>query len=242
MLIVNADDWGRSKDATDRCIDCYLKGKISSVSAMVFMEDSERAAVFAREHKMNVGLHLNYTTPYSKIVSEKLAVSHRRIAKYLLKSKYRRVVYQPSLKRDFAFTYQSQAEEYKRLYGSFPERVDGHHHMHLCANVIVDRIIPAGTYVRRNHSFFPGEKCILNRVYRKLVDAWLAHTYRCTDYFFSLPSLDRSEEFDKIERLSRDYIVELAVHPENVKDYNILMSDVFSRLVIGNMRVAPIGS
>ena len=49
-VIVNADDWGRDNATTDRCLDCFLLGAVSSVSAMVFMEDSERAAHLARHH------------------------------------------------------------------------------------------------------------------------------------------------------------------------------------------------
>src|SRR2546426_10477618 len=44
LLIMNADDWGRDRQTTDRTFECVLRGTVSSVSAMVFMEDSERAA------------------------------------------------------------------------------------------------------------------------------------------------------------------------------------------------------
>jgi predicted glycoside hydrolase/deacetylase ChbG (UPF0249 family) len=37
MLIVNADDWGRSVAETDSALRCYQAGRITSVSAMVFM-------------------------------------------------------------------------------------------------------------------------------------------------------------------------------------------------------------
>ena len=47
-LIINADDWGRDNETTDRSLDCVLRGSVSSVSAMMFMEDSERAAGIAR--------------------------------------------------------------------------------------------------------------------------------------------------------------------------------------------------
>ena len=55
-LIVNADDWGRDPRTTGRILDCALRGAVSSVSAMVFMEDSERAATLARERG------IDYTT------------------------------------------------------------------------------------------------------------------------------------------------------------------------------------
>ena len=41
----------------------------------------------------------------------------------------------------------AQFDEYTRLYGRAPARVDGHHHMHLCANVLMGRLIPDGTIV-----------------------------------------------------------------------------------------------
>jgi chitin disaccharide deacetylase len=64
-LIVNADDWGRNRDTTARMLECALCGALSSVSAMVFMEDSERAAAIARERGIDVGLHVNLTEPFT---------------------------------------------------------------------------------------------------------------------------------------------------------------------------------
>jgi len=53
VLIVNADDWGRDVQTTDRMLECLLHRSVSSVSAMVFMADSERAANLASEHKVD---------------------------------------------------------------------------------------------------------------------------------------------------------------------------------------------
>src|ERR1035438_7665463 len=49
LLIVNADDWGRDHETTERTFECILRGAVSSVSAMVFMGDSERAAGIPQE-------------------------------------------------------------------------------------------------------------------------------------------------------------------------------------------------
>ena len=65
MLIINADDWGRSLAETDAALECYKAGRITSVSAMVFMGDSERAAELAKENKLDVGLHLNFTDRFT---------------------------------------------------------------------------------------------------------------------------------------------------------------------------------
>ena len=56
MLIINADDWGRSGAETDAALRCYKANRITSVSAMVFMEDSE----LAKEDELDVELHLNF--------------------------------------------------------------------------------------------------------------------------------------------------------------------------------------
>src|SRR5208337_4418972 len=61
VLIVNADDWGRDRETTERILQCVRCESVSSVSAMVFMEDSERAAVIAQETGIDGGLHLNLT-------------------------------------------------------------------------------------------------------------------------------------------------------------------------------------
>ena len=65
MLIINADDWGRSLAETDAALECYKAGRITSASAMVFMGDSERAAELAKENKLDVGLHLNFTDRFT---------------------------------------------------------------------------------------------------------------------------------------------------------------------------------
>ena len=56
----------------------------------------------------------------------------------------------------------------------------------LCQLPFKQVAFPAGMRLRRNFSFWPGEKGFLNRAYRGLVDRWLARRYRLADYFFDL--------------------------------------------------------
>src|ERR1700722_13645174 len=84
ILIVNADDWGRNRETTERISECIFRGAVSSTSAMVFMEDSERAATVAQERGIDAGLHLNLTTAFSAApCSASLADHQQRLAKYL---------------------------------------------------------------------------------------------------------------------------------------------------------------
>ena len=232
VLIVNADDWGRNVETTDRILECVLRGTISSASAMVFMEDSERAAALAREREVDVGLHLNLTTPFlSSVSSGRLAEHHKRVADFLLRSRMSQVIYHPGIAGSFEYVVTAQLEEFQRIYGEEPRRIDGHHHMHLSANVLFAGLLPTGTIVRRNFSFQPGEKSWLNRLYRTVIDSTLAKRHRITDFFFSLPPLEPVGRLDRIFALASHSVVEVESHPVNPEEYRFLTEGkIFQRL------------
>ena len=156
-LIVNADDWGRNIETTDRIAECAVAGGVSAVSAMVFMADSERAAGIARERGIEAGLHLNFTTPFTATgLSADLVRCQQVVGRSLRRHRLAPFVFHPGLMRSFEYLVAAQRDEFRRLYGAYPRRLDGHHHMHLCANVLLGRLMPAGTFVRRNFCFDAG--------------------------------------------------------------------------------------
>ena len=224
MLIINADDWGGWKTATDAALACYKAGRITSVSAMVFMEDSERAARLAGEVGIDVGLHVNFTFAFSASnCPRELRQDQDRIRRFLKFNKYSQLVYNPFLRREFRSVFRAQVDEFQRLYGRAPSHIDGHQHMHLCANMLIDWIIPAGEKVRRSFSFLPGEKSAINRAYRHWVDHRLAARHRLTDYFFSLSQQAQLGQIARVVELARGAAVELMTHPEWAHEYSFLM-------------------
>ena len=232
MLIINADDWGRSVAETDAALRCYMERRILSVSAMVCMGDSERAAEMAKEHQLDAGLHLNFSEPFTaKNNSERLSDYHHRIVRFTRGNKYAQLLYNPFLQKAFTYSYHAQVEEFARLFGKSPSHIDGHHHMHLCANLLFSKMIPAGTKMRRNFSFWPGEKGLLNRAYRGLVDRWLARRYRLTDYFFDLTQCLQEKKLDRVTVLAKSSHVELMTHPIVQREADYLMSDEFYALL-----------
>jgi len=238
LLIMNADDWGRDRLTTDRILDCCLPGAVSSVSAMVFMEDSERAAAISREQGIEAGLHLNFTTPFSgRGVPAGLAQRQQRIARHLLRHRLAQILFHPGLMRSFEYVAAAQLDEFRRLYGAAPDRIDGHHHMHLCANVLIQKLLPWGTVVRRNFSFDRGEKSLGNHLYRSLVDRSLARRHRLTDYFFSLPPLEPASRLRTIFALASQSTVEVETHPVNPEEHRYLAGGEMFRQ-IGDMHVA----
>jgi len=163
LLIVNADDWGGWYKATDAALACHEKGRITSVTAMVFMADSERAAGLAKAAKLSVGLHLNLNQSFTGNRSPSVNGNHEKVVRFLSRNKYAQLLYHPWLRNHFRRDYQAQLTEFQRLYGQEPSHIDGHQHKHLCANMLVDGIISPGRKVRRNFSFWPGEKSRFTR-------------------------------------------------------------------------------
>jgi predicted glycoside hydrolase/deacetylase ChbG (UPF0249 family) len=237
MLIVNADDFGRSRPETDAVIACFEAGRITSTTAMMFMEDSERAATMAIERGFDVGLHLNlsqrFAVPDAANLDEHARVAHDRVIRFLTASKYAVLFYQPFLRTAFRNAIDAQVDEFERLYRRQPTHIDGHQHQHLCANVLIDRMLPRGQRVRRSFSFWPGEKGGLNRAYRSLVDRTLERTHVVADYFFALDQCLHFNRMSRVFRLAETSVVELMTHPVRELEYRYLMSDDYLQAVQG---------
>ncbi|HYM74940.1 MAG TPA: ChbG/HpnK family deacetylase [Candidatus Dormibacteraeota bacterium] len=222
-LVVNADDWGRDTVTTDRILDCIKVASVSSASAMVFMEDSERAATLACERKIDAGLHLNFTTQFSASnCPAQLREHQHQLGRYLLRHRFAQTVFHPGLMQSFEYVVAHQIDEFRRIYGTEPARLDGHHHMHLCANVLWQGLLPAGAIVRRGLFFNRTEKGLLNRLYRKLINRRLARRHRLLDFLFNLSPLEPASRLQRIYSLARDFAVELEVHPVNPDEYQYL--------------------
>jgi len=111
----------------------------------------------------------------------------------------------------------------------------------LCANVLLQQLLPPGTAVRRNFSFRPGEKPFWNRLYRRLIDDQLARQHRVTDYFFNLAPLEPRDRLDGIFSLATESIVEVETHPGVLEEYIFLTSgEMFRHL--GDVTIANVPS
>ncbi len=239
MIIINADDWGRTRPETDAALSCLATGRITSVTAMVFMKDSERAADLAKQTGVAVGLHLNLDERLaSDRIPQELSERHESVVRFLKRSRYSWLLYHPLLRNKIDFVYKAQVEEFNRLYGRAPTHVDGHRHMHLCANMVLDRVIPRGLKVRRSFSFWPGEKSALNRGCRRLLDEWLRRRYVVTDYFFSLAQCLQEGRMERVVKLAKQAKVELMTHPGNAAESTYLQSGEYLEL----FRDVPKGS
>jgi len=213
MLIINADDWGRCAAETQAALTCFQAGGLQSVSAMMFMDDSERSAKVAKEVGIDVGLHLNLNQRFTHNKSAALAKSHDRVVRFMSLSKYAQLLYHPGLRSDLNDVFHAQLNEFVRLYGRTPSHIDGHQHRHLCTNMLLQKVIPSGEIVRRTFSYAPTENGRIDWMYRRLVDRMLARRYQLTDYFFSLSRCLKRKTIDRVYELSKSATVELMAHP-----------------------------
>lgn len=237
-VILNADDWGRDAETTTRTLSCWQHEALSSVSAMVFMEDSSRAADLARQFGVDTGLHLNFTLRFTAQQSPAGLMEHQeRIAHFLRAHRLAPILYNPLLTASFQYVVAAQLEEFERLYGHRPNRIDGHHHMHLCANVVSGNLLPSGIIVRRNLSFRAGEKGFANRTYRQWQDRKLSRRYRLTDFFFDLKPLDLVGRLEAIFALAHQSSVEIETHPVHDDEFEFLMGAEFKHR-LGEITVA----
>jgi hypothetical protein len=215
-------------------LDCIIAGTVSATSAMVFMKDSERAAALGRENTVDIGLHLNLTTGFDAAgVPSPLRERQRRIAQYLRRHRLAQVVFNPRLTHCFQYVVAAQFDEFSRLYGRRPSRIDGHHHMHLCANVLLQKLLPPDTLVRRNFTFQPGEKGLFNRAYRSTIDTILSRRHRLVDFLFALPPIEPAGPRGRIFSLSDYSLVEVETHPVNEAEYQLLSGGLIHALLGG---------
>jgi len=229
VLIVNADDLGRSARETDVVAACHAAGRITSTTAMMFMDDSARAARVVNGTGIAVGLHLNLSQAFTGPgVPPSVRQAHQSVVRFLTSSKFAVLLYQPALRGAFRTVVRAQLDEFARLYGRQPSHIDGHQHQHLCANVLLDGLLPEGQRVRRSFSFWPGEKNAVNRAYRALVDRPLARRHLVGDYFFSLRQCLEHDRMSRVFELARTGTVELMTHPVLPAEYEYLMSGAYA--------------
>jgi predicted glycoside hydrolase/deacetylase ChbG (UPF0249 family) len=206
---------------------------------MVFMEDSGRAAALAAQTSLEVGLHLNLSMSFSASgITPSLRAQQEKVASYLTGNKFAQVIYNPFLAKSFADLFHAQKDEFTRLYGRNPGFYNGHHHMHLCANVLVGKLIPKGARVRGTFTFDQGERNPFNRLYRRYINGIVSARFISTDRFYSIVPVRNRERLRKILDIAHKDNVEIEVHPENAEEIEFLMSDEYGHLM-GNV---PMGS
>ena len=243
LLIVNADDWGAGRMATDSILKCMVAGAVTSTSGMVHMADSLRAADLANQHALPVGLHLNLTAPYAgSAVPRGVRERQAQLVGIFGASRWAMWAYNPQLARKVRVCVRDQLEEFRTIYGREPSHIDGHHHVHTSPTVLLSGAFPADQKLRRTFTFPSGEKPWANRLFRSAVNRAIARRFVGTTYFLHLDSFVRAVR-DGALRLDGNASIEVLNHPEFPAERDFLMSDswleLISRFRLGNYDDLP---
>jgi predicted glycoside hydrolase/deacetylase ChbG (UPF0249 family) len=226
LLIVNADDFGGNPLATDRIVECFAMGAITSASAMMYMRDSLRAAELARSRELSLGLHLNLTQEFEdSSVPTSVRERQARAVRYFAAGRRRRFTYNPLLGTLVRACVADQLACFRRLFGVEPTHIDGHNHVHLSPTVLF--ALPRGMCVRSGESH-PHATASPGAMLGRARHALIAHRQITTDHFFAIDRLGASPTAGAIEallRIAEQSTVEVMTHPDRERDYRVLASE-----------------
>jgi chitin disaccharide deacetylase len=232
-LMINADDWGVSLATTDAIARCFDAGAVTAASAMVHMADSARAAALAGERRLPAGLHLNLSLAFDGAdVPDDVRRRQALVAKGFANMRLRRWIYDPSSRGRVARAIADQLEEFERLYGAPPTRLDGHLHVHLCPDVLFSRALPREVWLRPARTAAVGRAVPVLGWLRRSRERWMRRRFAVSDYFFSIedihPQLGGSG-LDGALDLAAEASVEVMTHPSRPQELALLLSPQWRR-------------
>lgn len=228
LLIVNADDFGWNRPTTDATLEAFGAGRITSATALMFMEDSERAAGLALEAGLPVGLHVNLTDPFTAgdvpaAIRDRQMSAIRHYGAPATVFRSRRWSYDPRLAELTAAAIADQLERFRETFGQEPTHFDGHNHVHVCPNVAL--ALPGDAKVRTALGIAPGggRKAKLLALRQRLT----LGERKTTRYFLNITGLH--PEFvaggpESLLGLAERSSVEVMAHPGFGHEHSLLMA------------------
>lgn len=243
VLIVNADDFGWNVEATDRTIEAFRAGQISSATAMVHMADSERAATLALEAGLPVGLHFNLTNRFDggdvdAPVRERQLDACRHFSGR--RFKLRSWSYDPRIGGDVDAAAADQLQRFEELYGGPPTHFDGHNHVQACPNVVLAKPLRPVGRTRNGLRSWPSATEPMGRL-RALRRALTYRHLLTTRYFFDIDKLFRDPTPASLAArvdLAHEASVEVMAHPGFPHELAALRSSLWAQA----LENAPLGS
>jgi predicted glycoside hydrolase/deacetylase ChbG (UPF0249 family) len=219
---------------TDVTLEYFRAGTVTSATAMMWMEDTERAAELALDAGLPTGLHLNLTQPFEgasappQVRERQLRLTERFQNLALL-----RWIYDPRMSGLVKSVVADQFERFQELYGRAPTHVDGHRQAHLALNVVLGSVLPEGIMLRR-------AKTMRETPPRRLRHALVSRRFHTTDVMLPIGDLygDGPERLPERLAVAREHTVEVMTHPAWKQDREWLGSSEWAAAV----SELPVGS
>jgi predicted glycoside hydrolase/deacetylase ChbG (UPF0249 family) len=229
VLIVNADDFGAAPSATDAILSAWDAGAITSASMMVWMPDSERAAVMASEREVPLGLHLNLTLRFAgSSVPDEVRERQAAVLQSFDPDGWRDDRRPPVSEQLLRAAIDDQLAHYRALCGQ-PSHINGHHHVHV-HRAVLDLLppeIPVRPIMR-----VPGRvSAPLDGRERRI-----ARRFRGPRMAFGFEHLHPGlggQGFSALEPARGGTAVEVMTHPQRRQELDALLSDQWRELLAG---------
>ena len=216
-LIVNADDFGISREVNYAICKCFQRRIISSTTLMVNMPYTEDAVRLAKicGFEDRVGIHLNLTSGYP------LTMPIRRCPRFCdRKGRFNAAFEKNTWTRLFISRKEAQAvreeiEAQLRRYIEFglaDHHLDSHHHVHTDRSIwkVLSPLIPKYNIrsVRLTRNLY-GKISLPKAIYKYWYNRTLSRSgVKTTDYFGSYKDFRK-----RADRLPRQKLTEIMVHP-----------------------------
>lgn len=236
-IIINADDFGKSKDINKAILDCFNKNYISTTTIMANMDGFEDAVNIIHKNNLNnrVGIHLNISEgqPITKEIKkyERFCDSNG----YFIDKKYNYKDLFNFMSKDELYVLKNElnAQIKKcRDSGLIITHADSHHHKHIefyMLRLLKDLLKDNNISNLRLARTVDNKKNSPKFFYRKLCNAYIKNVLRVSkiDEFMSFKNIDEID-YNKFN------IIEIMCHPVyeygNIMDQNEKLENYVKRL------------
>ena len=219
QIVVNADDFGRSKIYNKAILKSFVLETISTTTLMCNMEGFEEAVQMIYENKLmdRIGIHLNVTD--GKPLSEKL----KKLPKFVNNNgqMYKSFKGQFLNKAEQEAVYEELQAQIDKLKGQgiSPSHIDTHHHFHfyIDSNKIVRELARRNKISAVRLRFNYGRMSILKKLFAIYLNRGIKlDGLAKTDYFCEIRKVDA-----KLLALKRP--IEVMVHPV-LNEQNVILN------------------
>lgn len=225
-VVINADDFGISKNVNETIILCHQHGILTSTTLMAFGNAFNEAIILANENpNLGIGVHLvldgDFQVPFfnSNIFNPgtKKLYSKQDIIKTINKFKLKQA--------DLVRFYSLQVEKILDS-GIQISHLDHHHHLHRFYPVLNALIKIANKYniefIRSQNILIHKSKSIVNRLYRSIHQQYLKIKLDTLNGYFDIYPHTIPEAVLRLQRLleSGKKITEIVAHPTNRDDFD----------------------
>lgn len=226
-LIINADDFGISKEVNLAIMALMDLNLCLDTTLLVNFEDSRQAAelAIAQNRKDNIGIHLNLTEGHpltnkikneSRFCNEKGLFEHKKRQHIMFLTNSEKIAVKEELTSQIRLC---------REFGIPVSHADSHNHIHeepgllfLMIDVLKKEKIP---FLRLSNNL--GKTSFVNTIYRNAYNIMIHyHKLAGTDYFGSIANLNINRH-----EFKQDTFLELMIHPGKIIGNQVF--DVYSK-------------